>query len=125
MTIVPQSGAAKTEKFLQNLPQAVMNDSQTVIKKVERSNYNELVESYKDKKDKWTDPEFPPSDKSVGNCDVKVSKWERIPNLVPKPALFEGKIEPKDVLQGSIGDCYFLSALAAISEEEYRIKNIF
>lgn len=29
------------------------------------------------------------------------------------------------MLQGNIGDCYFLSAVAAISEEEYRIKNVF
>lgn len=36
-----------------------------------------------------------------------------------------GKIEPGDILQGSIGDCYFLSAISAIAENDFRIKNIF
>lgn len=36
-----------------------------------------------------------------------------------------GQIEPGDILQGSIGDCYFLSAISAIAENDFRIKNIF
>ena len=41
------------------------------------------------------------------------------------PELFDGKIEPKDVIQGSLGDCYFLSAVAALAEVEGRIKSVF
>jgi len=40
----------------------------TVIKKVEKSNYQQLVEQFRGKADKWTDPEFLPSDKSLGQC---------------------------------------------------------
>ena len=40
-------------------------------------------------------------------------------------AIFEGKIEPKDIKQGKLGDCYLLSALAAISEYPFIIKRIF
>jgi calpain-15 len=29
------------------------------------------------------------------------------------------------VIQGNIGDCYFLSALAALSEDDKRIRNVF
>jgi len=39
--------------------------------------------------------------------------------------LFEGKIEPNDVIQGSVGDCYFLAACASLAEFEHRIKNLF
>lgn len=35
------------------------------------------------------------------------------------------QIEPSDILQGRIGDCYFLSAIAGLAEKDYRIKTIF
>lgn len=56
---------------------------------------------------------------------MTTNKWKRISDLLNKPALFDGKIEPKDVIQRSGGNCYFLSALAALAEDEQLIKNIF
>ncbi len=34
-------------------------------------------------------------------------------------------IHPCDVFQGSIGNGYFLSAISALLEKDYRIKNVF
>ncbi len=39
--------------------------------------------------------------------------------------VFEGGIEPNDILQGKLGDCYFLCALSSMAENEDRIKRLF
>ena len=46
-------------------------------------------------------------------------------HIISHPVLFDGKIQPQDAIQGSLGDCYFLSAVSAIAEREERIKAIF
>ena len=55
-------------------------------------------------------------------------EFKRITEIVPKKELklFKG-IEPNDVCQGSLGNCYYLSALAAIAEfaRERRIEKMF
>jgi hypothetical protein len=48
---------------------------------------------------------------------VPQATWKRIPELVNNPVLFDNKIEPNQVIQGSLGDCYFLSAIAALAEK--------
>ena len=39
--------------------------------------------------------------------------------------VFEGNIDPLDLKQGKLGNCYLLSALAAISEYPFVVKRIF
>jgi hypothetical protein len=34
-------------------------------------------------------------------------------------------VSPEDVFQGELGNCYFLSAISALAEYDFRIKNIF
>lgn len=57
--------------------------------------------------------------------------WRRvrdIPALVDQNGelhIFQGNIEPNDIKQGQIGDCYFLSSLAALAERPERIRQMF
>lgn len=39
--------------------------------------------------------------------------------------LFEGEIEPNDIKQGHLGDCYFLTSLSSLAEWPDRIRRLF
>ncbi|XP_042517382.1 calpain-type cysteine protease DEK1-like [Macadamia integrifolia] len=77
----------------------------------------------------FTDQEFPPSDQSLfvdpGNPPLKlqvVSGWLRPTEIVKInhmdscPCLFSGVAKSSDVCQGRLGDCWFLSAVAVLTE---------
>ncbi|KAL3654770.1 Calpain-type cysteine protease dek1 [Castilleja foliolosa] len=77
----------------------------------------------------FTDQEFPPSDRSLfldpDNPPLKlqvVSQWMRPDEIVQErqlnvnPCLFSGTANPSDVCQGRLGDCWFLSAVAVLTE---------
>ncbi len=51
--------------------------------------------------------------------------WKRIGEIIKNPVFIGNTIDPNDILQGKIGDCYFLSAISGIAEKDYRIKSIF
>jgi len=51
--------------------------------------------------------------------------WKRVTEVLPKWEVFEGKIEFNDVQQGSLGDCYFLSSITALTEYPYLIREKF
>lgn len=75
---------------------------------------------------KFTDETFPPNHASLGNIPGNIS-WRRVPELLKNmsPVLFDRKIEPSDVISGHSGDCYLLSALAALAEFPDIIRKIF
>ncbi|KAI3461898.1 hypothetical protein Pfo_018561 [Paulownia fortunei] len=77
----------------------------------------------------FTDQEFPPNDRSLfvdpDNRPSKlqvVSQWMRPIEIVKEkhldssPCLFSGTANPSDVCQGRLGDCWFLSAVAVLTE---------
>lgn len=64
------------------------------------------------------DPDFAPNCTSVGDIkdlNVKFAEWKRIHEIIKDPVLFDQDITPNDVIQGILGDCYFLSAIAALA----------
>ena len=84
----------------------------------------------------FTDPEFTPTSdslcKDAGKFEAKFSvyEWQRVSELSSLTAqgtvaLFKDSIEPSDIVQGALGDCYFLSCLAALAEKPDRIRKLF
>ena len=74
---------------------------------------------------KFVDDEFPPERGSIGKAKgwaaaEQVDCWLR----APADDLFE-KIGPEGLLQGAIGDCWFMAALACVSEFPELIESLF
>ena len=45
--------------------------------------------------------------------------------MYPNVELFQGRVEPQDIEQGFLGDCYFLAGLSALAERPDRIYKLF
>ena len=101
-------------------------DEDFSLKKVLKSDYERLLEQYAKGNKNWTDPDFPPDQKSFG-LGRKTEKvvWKRLGEIIKNPVFVADNIAPEDILQGKIGDCYFLSAIAGLAEKESRVTKIF
>ena len=55
----------------------------------------------------------------------RASKIEILNDDEGKLELFKDMIEPADIKQGALGNCYFLSALSALAEWPDRIRKLF
>ena len=52
--------------------------------------------------------------------------WRRIASVVPNATLFGDKaVTPTDVVNGSIGNCWFMSAVAGLAEHEGKVEKLF
>ena len=80
---------------------------------------------------KWTDKDFPPELKSLHDAEVddasnvhKYNKlmWRRCGEIYKNPTVFQAGIDPNDINQGSLGDCYFLAVLSSLAEFPERVE---
>ena len=118
-----QHGApSQTYKYynsLEDVDHLVKHNEKISITKVKTQlGLSQLKSQMKSENRKFTDPTFPPTNKSIGHVENEVEvKWKRIPQFIrnQKPVLFDKKIEPSDVIAGHEGDCYLLSSLAALA----------
>lgn len=96
------------------------------LKKVLKSDYQRLLEDFSKTNKQWTDPDFPPEQKSFGlGRQTEKVVWKRLGEIVKNPVFVGGNMAPSDILQGRIGNCYFLSAIAGLAENEARVVKIF
>lgn len=78
----------------------------------------------------FQDAVFPPSQMALGNRTEELLAegytWKRQSNVWPNMNLTaKGIFRPDDITQGLLGDCYFLSALACISQRPELMRSIF
>ena len=114
----------------------ILNSEDAAIKKCE-----ELMESLDDAS-KWVDPDFGPQEndngrgnrKSIfGNLGSKEAiginpdyiEWYSIKDINEEATFFYDGTESNDVIQGSLGDCWFISALSVIATKDYLLRGEF
>ena len=82
----------------------------------------------------WTDKDFPPEQKSLYNPQIDLEAdpstynkftWKRASDIYKPCSIFEGGVEPNDINQGQLGDCYLLAALSSLAEFPDRVKAMF
>ena len=83
---------------------------------------------------KYTDKDFPPSLASLKGfgerqdySDSSLSKfiWLRPDKFFKgKPTVYD-EINPDDIIQGNLGDCYLLAAISSIAMVPYRLERVF
>ena len=74
----------------------------------------------------FKDPDFPHDYRGIHPDERKDDfKWKRARDIVANASTFGKNVDPNGIVQGDLGDCYFLAACSAIAERDERIKNIF
>lgn len=65
----------------------------------------------------FVDPDFPPSDHSIGDCKNKsfIQSWRSAPGICESIQLFDGGTDPDDVQNGIFNNNWLLSAISMIS----------
>eukprot|EP00054_Salpingoeca_dolichothecata_P008770 m.49733 g.49733 ORF g.49733 m.49733 type:complete len:845 (+) comp17946_c0_seq3:46-2580(+) len=78
----------------------------------------------------YVDEEFPPADESLFSDhdrvqDDRVISWRRAQDLLGEASIVSDGIDPNDIKQGILGDCWLLCALAALAEFPDLIRRAF
>lgn len=77
----------------------------------------------------FADAEFPPNDNALyheRSSSYNVTEWSRPVQYCPAPpALFVDGCAPGDVIQGGLGDCYFLGAASVVALDHDALSALF
>ncbi len=78
------------------------------------------------------DTDFPHSVYSVAAPErkrlheyAKKLVWKNVREMHKKYTIFPSKINPNQVTQGSLGDCYLIGAIAALAAKDFLITRLF
>ena len=112
----------------------ILNSEDAAIKKCEEI-YSKISEG-----DKWVDPEFgsqknnPRKNKEslygtepipVGSPRDTNIEWYPLSEISDSAQFFSDGIESNDVIQGGLGDCWFISALSVLATKDFLLRGEF
>lgn len=88
-----------------------------------------ILIKYKNTRVQFVDPNFHPKLKikelSKFEFNTKAISWKRIDELYNAPLFQKDLINPNFIFQGSLADCYFISAITRVASEPYLVKSFF
>eukprot|EP00756_Hemistasia_phaeocysticola_P008073 Hpha_TRINITY_DN14485_c3_g1::TRINITY_DN14485_c3_g1_i1::g.157968::m.157968/K08582/CAPN15; calpain-15 len=75
----------------------------------------------------YTDSSFPPEPATLGGKDAQDTSitWTRASQMQEGMCLFQGEIEPGDIQQGGLGNCWLMSSFACLAEYPGALQNMF
>ena len=105
------------------------SDTNTTPESADWGKYSSIiVKRYRNIQNNFTqfiDSDFDATTTSIGYVDIENIEWIRAPYLRPQYThmkLFH-YVEPNDVIQGDVGNCWLLSAIASLAEFPNYFKN--
>lgn len=107
-------------EVIKGIPFDVMSD-QEIIAKLDENGIDQFI-----------DPSFPPDMTSIYDKNTEATYplqekpvWKRPKEFMKNPQLFVGGIDPNDINQGALGNCWFLASIASVAENPALIKRLF
>ena len=112
----------------------ILNSEDAAIKKCE-----EISNQIRDG-EKWSDPDFGEQDNNIsknreslygdgnipsGSPKAENIKWYPLSEISDYAQFFSDGVESNDVIQGGLGDCWFISALSVIATKDYLLRGEF
>ncbi len=86
-----------------------------------------IIHECRKTKTKWVDQEFPPSNTSIfkRQSALGVDSWKRLTEMGHSTSVFVDGVGSGDIVQGELGDCWFLGAASVVATRNDLLYPLF
>lgn len=115
---------AKGEEYDNNVKQQVENRMKMKIDtSVDNKEFKKNVSKIESNNEKFNDPEY---NSNTDKDSFTQSHWKRVEDIYTSQMFDASKnFNPNMIKQGSIGDCYLISSMAAVSKSTKLVQQMF